>query len=71
FRFTNRIGAAVFGGTGTVYENINQLSINNLVWSGGLGLRFLLFPKKDIFTRLDFAFTKEGAGFYIFIGEAF
>jgi hypothetical protein len=38
--------------------------------SGG-GLRFLLFPKKDIFSRLDFAVTREGTGIYIFIGEAF
>jgi hypothetical protein len=41
------------------------------VWAAGGGIRFLLFPKKDVFTRLDFAFTKEGSGIYIFIGEAF
>jgi hypothetical protein len=29
------------------------------------------FPKKDIYSRLDLAFTKEGKGVYIFIGEAF
>jgi hypothetical protein len=30
-----------------------------------------VFPKKDIYSRLDLAFTKEGRGIYIFIGEAF
>ena len=35
------------------------------------GLRFLLFPEKDIYTRLDIAFIQEGRGVYIFIGEAF
>ena len=71
FNFTKRWGAAVFGGTGTVFNSFNTFSTKNFVWSGGAGLRFLIFPKKDIFTRLDVAFTKEGKGFYIFIGEAF
>jgi len=71
FSFTNRIGAAIFAGTGTVFNQLIDLNISNLTVSGGLGLRFLLFPKKDIWTRLDFAFTREGTGFYLFIGESF
>jgi hypothetical protein len=39
--------------------------------AGGAGLRYLLFPKKDIFTRIDVGFEKEGYGIYFFIGEAF
>jgi hypothetical protein len=39
--------------------------------AGGLGVRFLLFPGKDIYTRFDVAFTNEGVGYYLFIGEAF
>jgi len=69
--FTNRIGAAIFGGAGTVFPNFENLSLDKVVWSAGAGLRFLLFPKKDIYTRFDAAFTKEGSGFYIYIGEAF
>ena len=69
--FTDRIGAAVFGGAGTVFNDFRGFSIDNFVWSGGAGLRFLLFPKKDIYTRFDIAFTNEGRGVYIFIGEAF
>jgi outer membrane protein assembly factor BamA len=69
--FTKRWGAALFAGTGRVFPNFRSLSANNWVWSAGGGVRFLLFPKKDIFTRLDVAFTGEGTGFYIFIGEAF
>ena len=71
FSFTNRIGAAIFAGTGTVFNQLIDLNISNLTVSGGLGLRFLLFPKKDIWTRLDFAFTREGTGIYLFIGESF
>lgn len=69
--FTDRIGAALFGGTGAVFYQLNTLSMSDFKWSAGGGLRFLLFPKKDIYTRFDVAFTGEGTGFYIFIGEAF
>ena len=70
-RFTDRVGAALFAGGGTVFDEFSGLGASNFVFSGGAGLRFLLFPKKDIWTRLDVAFTREGAGVYIFIGEAF
>lgn len=69
--FTKRLGAALFAGTASVFDRASELNVNKFVWSAGGGLRFLLFPKKDIFTRLDVAFTEEGTGFYIFIGEAF
>jgi hypothetical protein len=69
--FTNRWGAAVFSGVGSVFSEVTSLETKHFVWSGGAGLRFLLFPKKDVYTRLDVAFTKEGTGIYIFIGEAF
>ena len=71
FKFTNRIGAAVFAGTGTVFNNVSNLSVSNLAISTGAGLRFLLFPKKDIWTRMDYALTREGTGFYLSIGESF
>lgn len=70
-RFTDRLGAAVFASAGSVCEYPEKLSTRDFVWSGGAGLRLLLFPKKDIYTRIDAAFTEEGTGFYIFIGEAF
>lgn len=71
FNFTNRIGASIFAGSGTVFPDFSKASIHRAVFAGGGGLRFLLFPKKDIYTRFDVAFTKEGSGFYLFIGEAF
>lgn len=71
FGFTDRLGAVIFAGTGTVFDELGSLDFSKLVVSGGAGLRFLLFPKKDIYTRLDVAFTNEGNGFYLFIGEAF
>lgn len=69
--FSNRFGAAVFGGAGSVFNFQQGLSAKDFVFAGGAGLRFLLFPKRDIYTRLDVAFTSEGQGVYFFIGEAF
>jgi hypothetical protein len=71
FKFANRFGATIFASTGAVSHTITDFKRSHLVYSGGAGIRFLLFPKKDIWTRLDFAITEEGYGFYLFIGEAF
>ncbi len=69
--FTDRLGFALFVGAGSVFNQLDNLRSSNFVVSGGAGLRFLLFPKKDIWTRLDFALTEESTGFYLFIGESF
>ncbi len=69
--FAKRWGAAAFIAAGSVFESFSTLAVNDVVVAGGGGIRFLLFPKKDIYTRLDVAFTAEGPGFYFFIGEAF
>lgn len=71
FRFSKRWGASFFLAAGQVYGDENKLAINQFLPTAGTGIRFLLFPDKDIFTRLDFAFTQEGPGIYFFIGEAF
>ena len=49
FKFTNRWGAAFFGSTGTVFNDFQSLSIKHILWAGGAGLRFLVFPKKRYF----------------------
>jgi hypothetical protein len=69
--FTKRLGAAIFAGAGTVFPDFQSFTTGNVLFAGGAGLRYLLFSQKDIFTRFDVAFTKEGPGFYLFIGEAF
>jgi hypothetical protein len=69
--FTKRLGATVFGGAGTVFNNFENFDAKRFVFSGGAGMRLLLFPKKDIWGRVDLAFTKEGRGIYMVIGEAF
>jgi hypothetical protein len=71
FPFSKRFGGAAFFSLGTVAPTISALSLRELLPAGGAGIRFLLFKSKDIFTRIDVAFTKEGPGYYFFIGEAF
>lgn len=70
-KFAKRWGASVFAGTGMVYNKLNAFESDHLLLAGGAGVRFLLFRKKDVWVRLDLAFTSEGNGLYIFIGEAF
>lgn len=69
--FAKRWGATVFASTGLVYNELQHVESDHILLAGGAGIRFLLFPKKDVWVRCDVAFTKEGHGIYIFIGEAF
>ena len=71
FRFSKRFGAAAFLAAGQVYSDGHPFSWQQFLPAGGAGLRFLLFPDKDIYTRLDLALTREGRGYYFSIGEAF
>ncbi|MHA4846442.1 BamA/TamA family outer membrane protein [Flavitalea antarctica] len=71
FSFSKRIGATAFLGTAAVAPGPGSFRLDNFKLAGGAGLRYLLFPKKDIFLRFDVGITKEGIGFYFFTGEAF
>ncbi len=71
FPFSKRWGAAAFMGMGTVGDRFKNLDFEHLKAAGGAGVRFLLFPNKDIYTRFDVAFSEDGPGYYFFIGEAF
>ena len=68
FGFSKRLGGAVFGSVGAVSADFPT---DNYKWSAGAGLRYLLFPKKDIFTRIDVGLNPDGYGVYFYIGEAF
>ncbi len=71
FPFSKRFGAAAFLSTGSVFNQVSNFRVKKQLPAGGIGLRYLVFPKKDIFVRLDIGITKEGPAFYIFNGEAF
>ena len=71
FPFSKRFGAAAFVSAGMVSEEIGDFRLSKFLPAGGAGIRFLLFPQKDIYVRFDVAFTQEGSGIYFFTGEAF
>lgn len=69
--FAKRWGFSTFAAMGSVFPSFDQYQDAPLRWAVGAGPRFLIFPKKDVYNRLDVAFTQEGMGFYFHIGEAF
>lgn len=71
FSFSKRLGAAVFASAGSVAPRMNAFKARNIRYAGGVGLRYLLFPKKDIYIRFDLGITEEGTNLYIFNGESF
>jgi hypothetical protein len=71
FPFSKRFGGVLFASAGTVSPETSMLAREQWHPAVGAGLRFLVFPKKDIFIRADFALTPEGTGLYIYTGEAF
>ena len=71
FAFSNRIGAAAFVSSATVAPTAENLLSSTFKMAGGIGARYLIFKSKDIFVRFDLAFTREGNGYYFYIGEAF
>ncbi|HCP41696.1 MAG TPA: hypothetical protein DIT65_07865 [Cryomorphaceae bacterium] len=71
FAFSKRWGASVFLATGQVYGDDYGFNWDLFLPTGGAGIRYLIFPEKDIYTRIDVSFTEEGRGVYFFIGEAF
>lgn len=71
FKPFKRWGAAAFMGAGTVFSEDHPIDLDNFKIAGGAGVRFLIFPEKDIFLRFDVAVTEEKLGYYLFIGEAF
>ncbi len=71
FKFAERWGGSIFAAGGSVFPDLKSYTLKEVKWAVGFGPRFLLFPRKDVYTRLDVAFTEEGNGFYFHIGEAF
>ena len=71
FKGSKKWGASAFLATGQVFSDESPFEFAKFLPTAGAGVRYLIFPEKDIYTRIDVAFTQEGPGFYFFIGEAF
>lgn len=71
FGFSKRFGAVAFAAAAAVAPDFGAFNAKYIRPSGGVGLRYLLFPKKDIYLRFDVGFSEDGPSFYLFTGEAF
>jgi len=64
-------GAVVFASVSDVTDKLGKLSLGNLKYSVGIGLRILVVPKEGTNIRLDYGFGKGTSGYYITANEAF
>jgi hypothetical protein len=63
---------ALHGGTGRVYGNRTTLGADQILPSGGGGIRFLLLKDRGANIGFDFAIGKDGnSGVYFCFGESF
>jgi hypothetical protein len=70
-KFTGRLGWAAFAAAGIVGESPSEYEWNNLRYTYGAGLRYMLDKKEKINVRLDVGLGKSTSGFYITVSEAF
>ena len=66
-----RFGAVAFAGVGDVFGPNSDLNTQNLKYSIGTGLRFVVDPAERLNIRLDYGYGTEGGYFYFVVGEAF
>jgi Omp85 superfamily domain len=68
---TKRIGTVAFAGVGGVMPSLNAIAFDELLPSGGVGLRYVVAEKNHVAVRFDAAWGREGSQFYLTVGEAF
>ncbi len=66
-----RLGLAAFAGIGDTFKHFNQLSVGDIKWAGGAGLRVLLKEAERVNLRLDFGVNADDYGIYFGMSEAF
>lgn len=69
--FLGRFGLVGFGGVGGVGRKFSDISISDMLPSGGAGIRFRLTKQNPINFRIDYGFGKVGNTLSIGIFEAF
>jgi outer membrane protein assembly factor BamA len=66
-----RLGATVFGGVGEVAPDGGSFNTEDLLPSGGVGLRFNLSKQRRINLRLDLAYSRTGGSWSMGVAEVF
>lgn len=76
YRMSNRFGAVIFAGAGTVWGR-TTFAMDNFKPDVGAGLRYFFDPAKGLSVRMDYGVgtkvksEERQSGFYISLGEAF
>ncbi|MFD2514954.1 BamA/TamA family outer membrane protein [Pontibacter locisalis] len=71
FPVYKRFGMTTFAGLGDVFDKPADVEFSTLKYSVGAGLRYALNVEQKLNIRADIGYGREGANFYIVIGEAF
>lgn len=71
FPIYKRLGMVVFGAMGDVASSMQTFTVQTIKFSGGAGLRYMLFKDERLNLRLDYGITNQSGFIYIGIGEAF
>ena len=66
-----RFGVVGFAGLGTVAPTVKTLSLGEVAYTCGAGLRILLDRRQGINLRVDRTRGRDTSGFYLTIGHAF
>jgi outer membrane protein assembly factor BamA len=67
-----RLGAVAFLGAGQVAPTLGDMALEDLHYSVGYGLRFMIDPRERMNLRVDMGYGRHGAsGLYITVSEAF
>jgi outer membrane protein assembly factor BamA len=66
-----KVGLVGLGGVAKVFPAWNKFGDAQWLPAGGVGVRYLVIPKRRMNARLDFAWGELGPNFYFSVGEAF
>ena len=66
-----RFGVVAFGGLGAVAPSFSAVAMDQLLPAGGVGLRYLVWEACRVKVGADVAWGRNGATFYLRLGEAY
>jgi hypothetical protein len=70
-RKLGRFGLAVFGGVAQAAAPPGDLSTDDMLPAGGVGVGYQLLKEYPLHYRVDVVFGEDGAQLYFSLGEAF
>jgi outer membrane protein assembly factor BamA len=71
WQFHRRWIAAAFAGVAQAAPEFGDFRFDENLYSGGVGLRFVVEPKNQVTLRVDYAVGEDEDAVYVSVGEAF